>query len=286
MKITLDPGHGYKQNLGLNGYYESTGNLRACKLLKAELEKYGFEVAMTRTEDNQDPDISTQRGQVAARNGSKVFISWHSDANANASVRGVTAIRSLQRPDSVDLGQKLASAVAGVMGTPLSPYAGNDKGVWTRVYPGTTNTDYYAVIRNSVPAGSAVEHSFLIEHGFHTNQQDVDKLDNEGWRLKIVQAEAKVLAEYFGMAGGTEPPEPTEPPAVDGLHHVQVGAFKSKANADAYAVKLKKAGFQTLVKKEGDFYRVQVGAFKSEASAKAYVDTVKTAGFDAIVVKG
>lgn len=288
IKICLDPGHGGKQNLGLNGYYESMGNLRACILLKEELEKYGFEVIMTRTEDNQNPNISTQRGQVAIRNGCKVFISWHSDANANPNTRGVTVIRSLQRPKSLELGQKLAQAIAEAMNTPLSPYKGNNGGVWTRAYSSQSpNTDFYAVIRNSVTSGSPVEYSFLIEHGFHTNSQDVEMLDKSANRTKIVQAEAKALAEYFGMSEQESvPPAPVDPPQANGLYHVQVGAFKSKKNAENYAANLKKAGFQTILKSEKGLYRVQVGAFKNKSNAEAYKVTVINTGFEAIIVGG
>lgn len=199
VKICLDPGHTGKQNLGLKGYYESVGNLAACKELKAELESYGFEVFMTRTADNQDPSISTQRGQMAVKNGCQVFISWHSDANANSSVRGVTAIRSIKRPDSYELGKQLAAAVAGAMNTSLSPYSGSVNGVWTRQR--SQGDDYYAVLRGATGSGSAVQHAFLIEHGFHTNAQDVAMLDNSARRLEIVKAEAKVLAAWFGLLG-------------------------------------------------------------------------------------
>lgn len=252
IKICLDPGHGYKQNLGLRGYYESVGNLHACQLLKAELEKYGFEVYMTRTEENQDPSISTQRGQVAVRNNCQVFLSWHSDANAKPGVRGVTVIRSLKRPESVDLGQQLAAAVSKVMDTPLSPYAGHVQGVWVRSYSAQSpNLDYYAVIRNAVAGSSPVKYAFLIEHGFHTNPQDVEKLDSSASRLRIVQAEAKVLADYFGMQAGTpEPPPPADPPASSGLYRVQVGAFKVKANAESFLKKVKAKGFNALLKEQ------------------------------------
>lgn len=294
MKICLDPGHGGYQNLGLRGYYESVGNLSACLLLKDELEKYGFEVFMTRTSINENPSIQTARGQMAVKNGCKVFISWHSDANANNATRGVTVIRSLKRPKSVELGKKLATAIVGAMGTKYSPYGGNDGGVWTRPYSAQSpNSDYYAVLRNAVTS-DVVEHAFLIEHGFHTNGLDVAVLDSAAGRAKIVQAEAAALAAYFGMSKGDgggsefepEPPAPEDKPAGDALHRVQVGAFKVKANADAFAAKVRAAGFQTITKQTGGLYRVQLGAFAKKENAEAYVATVKAAGFDAFVVEG
>lgn len=215
IKICLDPGHGNKQNLGLNGYYESVGNLAACLLLKNELERYGFAVVLTRTKESENPDISTQRGQVAVKNGCQVFISWHSDANAKSSVRGVTVINSVKRPGSAALAQALAGAIATAMGTSLSPYGGSKNGVWQRTR--AAGDDYYAVLRGATGSGSQVQHTFLIEHGFHTNPEDVDMLDKSHNRLAIVQAEAKALAEYFGLAATQPAPEESaEPETTEG----------------------------------------------------------------------
>lgn len=205
MKITLDPGHGGRQNLGLNGYYESEGNLAACLLFKAELERYGFEVVMTRTTAGENPTVDA-RGALAAKNGSDILYSFHSDASGNAAVRGVTVISSFKRPASLALGQKLAATITRAMGTPLSPYAGAKGGVWTR--NNGAGGDWYGVIRGAVVGSSKVQHAFLVEHGFHTNAQDVAFLDNASKRAALVKAEAKCLAEYFGMAANTSTAKP------------------------------------------------------------------------------
>ena len=207
LRICLDAGHGNKQNYA-NNYYESEGNLEACKMLKEELEKYkNVVVFMTRTEHNQNPSLEA-RGKLAVDKNCQVFYSWHSDANSNVNTRGVTVIRSLKRPDSYTLGAMLASEISYAMGTPLSPYSGNINGVWTRPYPNTVNTDYYGVIREAVK-GASVEYAFLVEHGFHTNLLDVAQLDSAVNRRKIVQAEARAFADYFDLELKEEfaPPE-------------------------------------------------------------------------------
>lgn len=83
------------------------------------------------------------------------------------------------------------------------------------------------------------------------------------------------------IGGDTPTPAPT-----DNLYHVQCGAFKNKANADALEAKIKKAGFDTYIKEEGDgLYHVQCGAFKVKENADALAEKLKAAGFD-VYIKG
>lgn len=68
------------------------------------------------------------------------------------------------------------------------------------------------------------------------------------------------------------------------LYKVQCGAFKNKANAVSYQQKVKKAGFDAILKSEGNYHRVQVGAFQNKANAEALLKKVKAAGFDGILI--
>lgn len=72
------------------------------------------------------------------------------------------------------------------------------------------------------------------------------------------------------------------------LFRVQVGAFGNKKNAEAFADKVSKAGFPTIIKQEtGEdkktLYRVQCGAFRKRQNAIDYVSRLNAAGFDAII---
>jgi N-acetylmuramoyl-L-alanine amidase len=222
LRICLDAGHGNKENFA-NNYYESEGNLEACLLLQKELEKYkNVKVFMTRTKHNENPSLA-QRGQVAVKNNCQVFYSWHSDASSNPNTRGVTVIRSVKRPNSQFFGTLLAQAISLVMNAPLSPYVGNIGGVWTRLYPDTTNTDYYGVIREAVTS-NVVEYAFLVEHSFHTNLQDIAYLDSAKNRQLIVEAEAKIFAQFFDLELKDEY-KPT-PPDLPDYHAMYIDASK------------------------------------------------------------
>ena len=290
IKICIDPGHTKNYNKGIvAGYYEGNMTLALAQELKKALEEYdGAQVYMTRTTGAENPALST-RGKMAVNNGCRLFISLHSDASNSTSTRGVTVIRSLKRADSQALGEKLAAAIAGCMETKLSPYGGAKNGVWTRKYPNTTNTDYYAVIRNAV-TGACVKEAFLIEHSFHTNPTDCAWLDRAANRQKLAQVEAATIAEYYGLKKKeTSKTGSSAAGAAGKLYRVQVGAFSKKENAQAMQKKLKGKGYSPIITAvtkadKSLLYRVQVGAFSKKANAQRLVAELKTKGFTGIIV--
>lgn len=278
MKICLDPGHKANYNKGIRpDYYEGNMTLDLAKRLKVELEEYdGIEVILTRTTGSSNPSLAA-RGAMAK--GCDLFMSLHSDASGNAKTRGVTVIRSLQRPNSVAFGKELAKTINGVMGCGYSPYSGADAGVWTRKYPSTSNTDYYGVIRAA--AKTDCPYIYLVEHSFHTNATDCLFLDTATQRQKLAEAEAARIAEKFGK---TKPGVTTAD-----LYRVQCGAFSKKANADALKEDLEQAGFDALIKTAisagKSLYRVQVGAFSVKANAVTLQMQLQKKGFQAIIVE-
>lgn len=189
ISIMLDPGHGKGQNRGFvnvdpknNGKYcnEGDNTYFLAHKLKAELEKYGFEVGITRTNINQDPSLEA-RGKMAK--GYDLFISVHSNA-AGPTVRGTEVWDSVQKPNKA-LASKISKYVASAFGH-------TNRGAKYRVYPDTVNTDYYAVLR-----ANEATYGMLVEHGFHTNYEDASILFYQ--RQKIAEMEAKAIADYYGM---------------------------------------------------------------------------------------
>lgn len=66
-------------------------------------------------------------------------------------------------------------------------------------------------------------------------------------------------------------------------YYVQTGAYKNKSNAQAMVDKLKKAGFDAIIKTASGMHYVQAGAFKSQEKAKELANKLKEKGFDAII---
>ncbi len=195
MIITIDPGHTKNANAGvIKGYYEGNAMYNLAQhLADALLEYENMRVVITRKE-NENPSVE-ERGTLAKDSGSKIFISLHSNATSEAeSAAYVCGFYSVKRAVSKKLCTKLISAVTDVMKDSTDAW---NRGALTKK---TTNgDDYYGVLRSSVSGNSNVEYSFIIEHGFHSNKKECEFLMKDENLKKIALAEAKALAEYFGI---------------------------------------------------------------------------------------
>lgn len=83
--------------------------------------------------------------------------------------------------------------------------------------------------------------------------------------------------------GSTDTGKVDVPSDTKTLYRVQTGAFAKKSNADAWAAKLKAAGFATYIVQVGTLYKVQVGAFAQKANADNMMAKLKAAGYDAFI---
>ena len=195
MKICLDAGHYGKYNRSpVNSkYYESDMTWKLHLLLKTELEKRGFEVVTTRTNQATDSGLEA-RGRKSK--GCCLFLSLHSNASSNTSADNSWACCLV--PDSktgideisADLGKKLADKVTEIMtGKSNSGY------VYRRA--GNGGSDYYGVLRGAKSVGTP---AILMEHGFHTNIQNTEFLLDDENLKKIAAAEADIIAEYFNIS--------------------------------------------------------------------------------------
>lgn len=90
----------------------------------------------------------------------------------------------------------------------------------------------------------------------------------------------KIASEVNAKLKSSSTAKPTSGKTV---YRVRAGAFSNKAKADAYAAKLKAAGFDVYVVKVGNYYKIQAGAFSTKSKAEAQVAKLKAAGFDAYV---
>lgn len=242
--VVLDPGHKPNYNKGAApGYYEGNKMYTFTEYERDALEAYGIDVIVTRKREN---DMNLwDRGQVAVKNAAGydevVFISNHSNG-ANGKAYGAVVYRSLYLPESATLGQKLVDAIVGVM----KPVTGitYSRGVKTR--KGSSGADYYGVIRGSVSGAKSnaqaakgpVKYSFIVEHGFHDNATECAFLNVDANLEKMAKAEAKAIADYFGLSAssGSSPakPEPVKPETKDELYRVRKSWGDSKSQIGAY----------------------------------------------------
>lgn len=185
IKICLDAGHYGKYNRSpVNGvYYESDMSWKLHLKLKAELEKLGMQVITTRPTQAEDLGLE-KRGRMAA--GCDLFLSLHSNASDDTSIDGPLACCTVTGTADV-LGKTLANTVHEVMGTRQGG------SIWKRQ---GMNGDYYGVLRGATSVGVP---AILLEHSYHTNLRATNWLLVDANLQKLAVAEAKVIAEYFGL---------------------------------------------------------------------------------------
>jgi N-acetylmuramoyl-L-alanine amidase len=194
MKICIDAGHYGKYNRSpvYRPYYESVMTWKLYELLRKELEAYGFQVVGTRTDQAKDLEVY-QRGKLSR--GCDLFLSLHSNAASGASVDYPVAI--VQRNGKGDrLGLALATCVDTVMGT-------KQKGrIWTRA--NASGGEWYGVLRGAAAVGTV---GIILEHSFHTNSAAAQWLYKDANLAKLAKAEAKVIADYYGIKPQTAKPQ-------------------------------------------------------------------------------
>ena len=199
IKIMLDPGHGagkahnrgFKQIDNLPYCNEGDCNfLYAKNYLKPELERYGFQVGLTKNNIAENPSLKA-RGNAAR--GYDLFLSCHSNA-ADGRARGVEVWDSTNPRESCkQLGDLICRKVSEALGIP-------NRG--TKYRRANSGANYYGVLRNGL-----AKRNMIIEHCFHDNLEDArvyrSNLD------KCAKAVAKAVAEFYGL----EVKSKVEPPA-------------------------------------------------------------------------
>lgn len=196
--ICLDAGHygKYNQSPCNKEYWESDFSWKFHLLLKAALEKQGFEVITTRT--NKNIDLALEKRGKCSKD-CLLFLSVHS--NATSDVNSDYALACCLVEDnstnideiSVDIGKRLADGVTELMTGRV-----NGGKIWRRK---GDSGEYYGVLRGAKSVGTP---AILLEHGFHTNLQNTNWLLNDDNLQTMAVLEADIIAKYFNV----EPEKP------------------------------------------------------------------------------
>lgn len=239
MKIYIDAGHG-GDSIGATykGRKEQDDTLRLALAVKELLlTQKGVEVKLSR-ETSVNPSINARAAEANAW-GADYFISYHRNAFKPNAAQGVEVwvySKASVQGDTYKKAENILKKVCSATGY-------KNRGVKR----GAAAYANYGV--NSLTKMS----SCLFECGFIDSDADNAIFDSKF--AAMVKAFAVGLVE---AAGGTwkEPTtetNKTENKTDDGvLYRVQIGAFKNKANAEAYAAKARAEGFEAFVTVAGD----------------------------------
>ena len=238
-KICLDAGHygTYNQSPANRNYYEAKAMWTLHLLLKKYLEKKGFEVVTTRSNQATDLEL-TARGRMAL--GCDLFLSLHSNAvgsYVNEDVDYAVVYRltddNTTKIDEIsnELAYILAPVIASTMGTKQAWAVKQRLSDNDRNYDGIFNDNYYGVLHGARTVGVP---ALILEHSFHTNTRITNWLLDEKNLDKLAKAEAEVLAKYFGMTDKAE--EPTVAPTEEKYYRVRKSWDDAKSQIGAYKV--------------------------------------------------
>lgn len=195
--VVLDPGHGV-ETAGKRSpdgkYLEHAFNLDMARRVKAQLERHGVAVILTRSTES---DVSlADRVKTANAAAPDLFVSLHSNASGNGqewtdpsgygiytSAAGETANRN-----------KAARAILARVKAAGIQLWGN--GLFHDI-------SLYVLKNTAAPA-------VLIEHGFHTNINETELLKTSVYRDLLARVDAQGILDYLGIPWVEEPPKTQE----------------------------------------------------------------------------
>ncbi len=268
-RVFIGVGHGGKDPGALKYIKEADANLQMALGLKAELERHGVTVGISRLKDEDDPLIEEIR--EANSFAPDVAVECHNNAGGGDGFE-VYHQTNGYATKSIKLAQCIEARVVAS--------GQKSRGVKTRL--NGSGTDYFGWCRQ-VKAPAVLCEGFFVDNA--TDSRDYNTAAKQ-------QAFGRVYAwgvlDYLGIAikPQVDKPagKPVEQPQADKklLYTVQVGAFASaKSAADLYA-KLSDMGYFVFFKNDA-LTKVCVGKFATQEEAQKTADDLKKKGFGGFV---
>ena len=219
-KVFLGVGHGGSDSgASANGFKEKDLNLAIALACKAELERHGVSVRMSRTKDEYDP-VSQEITECNAF-APDLAVDIHNNAGGGD---GAEIFHSVKGGKSLTLGANIIAEIKKA--------GQNSRGIKTK--QNANGADYYGFIRETKAP------SVIVECAFVDNKTDIQIIDTKAKQTAMGVAIAKGILKTLGI-------DCNEQKITSKLYRVQVGAYAVKSNAEAMAKKLKAAGFDATI---------------------------------------
>ena len=190
--VIVDAGHGGDDGgaMGIDGTVEKDINLDIALKLEKILKFYGFNVIMTRTQDVMTCDDGLDslrqrkisdihnRFELMRKNPDAIFISVHQNKFEDSSQHGTQVFYSGNDERSKELAEAIQTSVT------LTLQRKNDRVVKK------SGSGIYLLYHAKIPA-------VLVECGFISNSDEVKKLKDESYRMKLAILIADGLLKYL-----------------------------------------------------------------------------------------
>lgn len=208
--VCIDPGHGIEtagKRSPDGSYLEYEFNLDVAKRLKRILEKHSVNVILTKENEH---DISLQeRVNIANKSNVDYFISIHSNASGDtwSNAQGLEVYVISKGGKAEQLADEIRKYAIPLINT---------------LDRGTKVQNLYVIRETKMPA-------VLVEHGFHTNQNELKKLKSDEYREKYAIGDAKGILSILNIPyKGDNSDEPTNP--IEEENEVKIGISIKKQN--------------------------------------------------------
>lgn len=190
--VIVDAGHGGDDGgaIGIDGTVEKDINLDIALKLEKILKFYGFNVIMTRTQDVMTCDDGLDslrkrkisdihnRFELMRKNPDAIFISVHQNKFEDSSQHGTQVFYSGNDERSKELAEAIQTSVT------LTLQRKNDRVVKK------SGSGIYLLYHAKIPA-------VLVECGFISNSDEVKKLKDESYRMKLAILIADGLLKFL-----------------------------------------------------------------------------------------
>ena len=190
--VIVDAGHGGDDGgaIGIDGTVEKDINLDIALKLEKILKFYGFNVIMTRTQDVMTCDDGLDslrkrkisdihnRFELMRKNPDAIFISVHQNKFEDTTQHGTQVFYSGNDERSKELAEAIQTSVT------LTLQRKNDRVVKK------SGSGIYLLYHAKIPA-------VLVECGFISNSDEVKKLKDESYRMKLAILIADGLLKYL-----------------------------------------------------------------------------------------
>lgn len=190
--VIVDAGHGGDDGgaIGIDGTVEKDINLDIALKLEKILKFYGFNVIMTRTQDVMTCDDGLDslrkrkisdihnRFELMRKNPDAIFISVHQNKFEDSSQHGTQVFYSGNDERSKELAEAIQTSIT------LTLQRENDRVVKK------SGSGIYLLYHAKIP-------TVLVECGFISNSDEVKKLKDESYRMKLAILIADGLLKYL-----------------------------------------------------------------------------------------
>ena len=188
--IIIDPGHGGSDpgKVGINNALEKDINLSISFKLKNYLEQNGYEVILTRTDDNglySLGDNNKKRADMKKRvelineTNPVMTLSIHQNSFTQASSKGAQVFYHIKSPE----GKRLAEVIQEQLKQILNN--GNKR-------VAKSNDTYYMLKNTSCP-------TVIVECGFLSNQEEAELLLDDSYQDKVAYAITEGVKAYMAQ---------------------------------------------------------------------------------------